>query len=76
MCRADGEPLVHRDDRPVILLDLLFPQGKGGDEGDVEVLFYGHGKVIVCFRRFCNEWIFLLVKGNVGGLLFVKNGIW
>lgn len=41
--RPPGEPLVHGDDRPVVLLDLFFTQGQGGDEGDVEVGFYGHG---------------------------------
>lgn len=41
--RSPGKPLVHGDDRPVVLLDLLFPQGQVGDEGDVEVFFYGHG---------------------------------
>jgi hypothetical protein len=42
--RTAGEPLVHGDDWPVVLLDLFFTQGQGGDEGDVEVLFYGHGR--------------------------------
>lgn len=41
--RPTGEPLVHGDDRPIVLLDLFFAQGQGGDEGDVEVGFYGHG---------------------------------
>jgi len=41
-----GEPFVHGDDRAVVLLDLFFSQGKGSDEGDVEVFFYGHGKIV------------------------------
>ena len=41
--RTAGEPLVYGDDWPVILLDLFFTQGQRGDEGDVEVFFYGHG---------------------------------
>jgi len=44
--RPTCEPLVHGDDRPVVLLDLFFPQGQGGDERDVEVRFYGHGDLI------------------------------
>jgi hypothetical protein len=31
---------MDRDDRPVVLLNLLLPQGQIGDEGDVEVFFY------------------------------------
>jgi hypothetical protein len=30
---------MNRDDRAVILLDLFFPQGKSGDEGDGEMFF-------------------------------------
>jgi hypothetical protein len=40
------------------LLDLLFPQGEGGNEGDVEMFFYGHGEVIVCFQEICNLLFF------------------
>lgn len=51
---SPGEPLMNGDDRAVVLLDLFFPQGEGGDKGDVEMFFYGHGEVIVCFRGICN----------------------
>ena len=44
--RSAGEPLVYGDDGPVVLLDLFFLQGQGGDEGDVEVFFYGHGSLL------------------------------
>ena len=37
-----GEPLVHGDDRTVILLYLLFAQGECGDEGHVEVSLDAH----------------------------------
>jgi len=37
--RADEQTLMNRDDRAVILLDLFFPQGKSGDEGDGEMFF-------------------------------------
>jgi hypothetical protein len=37
--RPPGEPLMYRDDRPVVLLDLFFPQRQIGDEGYVEVFF-------------------------------------
>ncbi len=30
------------DDRPVVLLDLLFPEGESGDEGNVECLLNRH----------------------------------
>ena len=52
------------DDWAVVLLDLLFPQGEGGNEGDVEMFFYGHGEVIVCFRGICNLLLFLVVESN------------
>jgi hypothetical protein len=38
-----GEPFVHGDDRAVILLDLLFAQCHGGDEGNIEACFDRHG---------------------------------
>jgi len=34
--KTSGKPLVDRDDRTVILLDLLFPQRHPGNERDVE----------------------------------------
>ena len=59
-----GKPLVDGDDRAVVLLDLLFPQGEGGNKGDVEMFFYGHGEVIVCFREICNLLLFLVVESG------------
>lgn len=41
--RSPGEPLVNGDDRPVVLLDLLFTPGHCRDERDVETGFDGHG---------------------------------
>ncbi len=41
--RPAREPLVHGDDGPVVLLNLLFLEGQGGNEGDVEGVFDGHG---------------------------------
>ena len=37
--RPPGEPLMHCDDRPVVLLDLLLPQRQIGDERYIEVFF-------------------------------------
>jgi len=31
---------VYRDDRPIVLLNLFFPQSKVGYEWDIEILFY------------------------------------
>ena len=47
--RSAGEPFVDGDDGSVVLLDLLFPQGKGGDERDVESFSDGHGACIACY---------------------------
>ena len=33
------EPFVYRNDRPVVLLDLLLPQSQIGDEGHVRSSF-------------------------------------
>ena len=40
--RPPGEPLMHRDDRPVVLLDLFLPQRQIGNERYVEVFFNHH----------------------------------
>ena len=37
----------HRDDGAVILLDLLFPQGQGGYERNIEAFFDRHEQGIV-----------------------------
>ena len=34
-----GEPLMHGDDRAVVLLDLLFPQSQARDKGHFEMAF-------------------------------------
>ena len=48
------------NDRAVVLLNLFFPEGEGGDEGDIEMFFHGHGEVIVCFRGICNRLLMQL----------------
>ena len=37
---SSGKPLVNRNNRPIILLNLFFAQGKVGYERDVEIFFY------------------------------------
>ena len=41
--RTPCEPLVDRDDWPIILLDLLLAKSERGDEIDAEVCLNGHG---------------------------------
>ena len=38
--RPAGKPFMDGDNRSVVLLNLLFPQGQIGDEGDVEIFLY------------------------------------
>ena len=61
-----GEPFVHGYVWVVILKDMLFPQGEGGGKGGIEAIFFGHGEVIVCFRRICNG-LHSQSRGQVGG---------
>ncbi|MGH7091014.1 MAG: hypothetical protein ACREFQ_19110, partial [Stellaceae bacterium] len=39
------KPFMHRDDRPIVLLDLLFLQGKRGDDWNVKLRFDRHRRV-------------------------------
>ena len=46
--RSAGKPFVDGNNGPIILLDLLFPQSKGGYERNIESFFDGHGAYIAC----------------------------
>ena len=37
---SSGKPFVDGDNRPVVLLNLLFTQGEVGYEGDFKIFFY------------------------------------
>ena len=44
------KPLMNRDDRSIVLLDLLFLESKGRDQRDVKAAFNGHDAVYLVWE--------------------------
>ena len=52
---------VHPDNRPVVLLNLLSPQGQAGNKGYIESGFNAHGDRLgcICLEKFLEMRLFM-----------------
>src|SRR5262245_52192521 len=62
--RSASEPLVNRDNRPVVLLNLLFLERHLGDQANIEMLFNRHCAVTHFGTNEEHLWKFVKYKSD------------